>query len=69
MCLNTEAFRETINKNIGNKPYSDKKTEYKKSEIEATKVLASAYPDWDTNSIVERAKSLKKVVDQIWRIP
>jgi len=58
-----------MNKNVGNKPCSDIKTEYKKSEIEATKVLASAYPDWDTNSIVGRAKSLKKIVDQIWRIP
>ena len=66
---NLTLLEPKLNKNIGNKPYSDKTTEYVKSEIELTKKLPSNYSDWNVNSIVTRAKSFATILNQIWQIP
>ena len=66
---NLTLLEPKLNKNVGNKQYSAKVTEYAKSEIELTKQLSLKYSSWNENSVTDRARDFAKIVDQVWRIP
>ncbi|MBF0520135.1 MAG: DUF262 domain-containing protein [Nitrospirae bacterium] len=56
------------NRDIGNKPYQQKRTFYEQSEFEITKSIAVENKEWTPDRIVSRQKWLAKQAVAIWRI-
>jgi hypothetical protein len=65
---NLTMLEPKINKTIGNKAFSDKTPEFLKSEIDMANNIPGSYGKWNEANIVARAKTLAKVVKQIWRV-
>ena len=56
------------NPELSNKPFQDKKTEYKNSNIVITRSV-SEYSNWNEDTIVERSKDLIDIAKKIWKAP
>ncbi len=57
-----------INRNIGNSGFKEKVKSYKESEIVMTKDLALLGEDWSRMSVIKRAESFCKYVEEVWKI-
>lgn len=55
-----------INRTISNKPFSEKKEMYKKSDIHITKSLGD-YEDWGIEQIQQRQEELAQAALTIWK--
>lgn len=64
MCL----LEKSINKEIENKAYNDKKSAYKRSLFITTCAIANDYQQWNAESINQRQHQMAECAKGIWRI-
>jgi hypothetical protein len=65
---NMVILEKSLNKDIGNKSYNEKRLVLESSSIGLTKSLAERYDSWTSESIDSRQKFLAKLAKDIWRI-
>lgn len=65
---NMVILEKSLNKDIGNKSYLEKKTVLEKSNVDFTKVLADKYDKWTPETIDSRQLYLAKQAKSIWVI-
>lgn len=53
---------------LSNKDFSDKRPEYKNSQVGITREIVDDYKKWDTESIKKRTEMLAQFVEEIWPI-
>jgi hypothetical protein len=61
-------LEKSLNKDIGNRSYSEKRLVLETSSIGLTKSLAEKYDVWTSESIDSRQKFLATQAKSIWRI-
>lgn len=64
LCL----LEKSYNKNLENKPYSEKTDTYKKSAFETTKTIPDEYAEWNSDSINKRQQRMGDCAKSIWKI-
>jgi len=56
------------NRDLGDKPYCEKKMSYARSQFSLTQKIAEHYKDWTPDKIAERQKEMAKEAVALWRI-
>lgn len=64
---NLTVLETGLNREADNKDYATKKVVYSRSELKINKSLPDNYSDWNTNSIIDRAKALLPTIRDIWK--
>ena len=65
---NLTLLESSDNQSIQNKPYSDKRPIYKKSEYFLTNLLAQDHTSWTLGDVRNRTLRLAEIMDQIWTV-
>lgn len=65
---NLTPLESATNRDIGNKPYEEKRTVFEQSGFEITKKLACEYKEWTPERIASRQQWLAKQATAIWRL-
>ena len=63
---NLTLLEPTYNREAGNRGYNDKKQIFLKSEIAMANKIAEQYEMWDEKQILDRAKRLVAIIEQVW---
>jgi len=66
---NLTPLEATANRDIGNKPYEEKRTVFKGSGFEITKRVAIEHMEWTPERIASRQHWLANQATAIWRLP
>ncbi len=65
---NLTVLEPGLNRQAGNRKYDDKKGFLSRSDILMTRNVATNYPAWGREEIVQRSKRLLPVVKEVWRV-
>ena len=65
---NLTLLEQSLNNDIGNESYEEKKKIYLKSAFVTTKNISSSFSQWDATSITERQRDMGRCAKSIWRI-
>jgi len=66
---NLTPLEDKTNRDIGNKPYPEKRGSYEQSAFEVTRKVAEDYLEWTPERIDARQKWLASQATAIWRLP
>lgn len=64
LCL----LEKTFNRNLENRPYSEKKEIYRQSAFETTKSIPDEYSEWNSEAINRRQQQIGNCAKSIWKI-
>lgn len=64
LCL----LEKTFNRNLENRPYSEKKEIYRQSAFETTKSIPDDYSEWNSEAINRRQQQIGNCAKSIWKI-
>lgn len=64
LCL----LEKTFNRNLENRPYSEKKEIYRQSAFETTKTIPDEYSEWNSEAINRRQQQIGNCAKSIWKI-
>ena len=65
---NMTPLETTVNRDIGNLPYEQKRQAYANSDFQITRGVATHYDEWTEAKVIARQAQLAKVATAIWRI-
>lgn len=65
---NMTLLATAVNRNLGNKPFGEKKAVYSTSEFKITKVIAEETDEWTVERIANRQRWMANQATSIWRI-
>ena len=64
LCL----LEKTFNRNLENRPYSEKKEIYRQSAFETTKSIPDEFSEWNSEAINRRQQQIGNCAKSIWKI-
>lgn len=65
---NMTLLEASLNRDIGNNGYDQKKEVYKKSVFRITKNIPEHYDEWNEDKIISRQKQMANIANGIWKI-
>ncbi|WP_217999673.1 DUF262 domain-containing protein [Thauera butanivorans] len=65
---NMTPLETTVNRDIGNLPYEQKRQAYENSDFQITRAVATHYDEWTEAKVIARQTQLAKAATAIWRI-
>lgn len=65
---NMTLLESGINKDIGNKPFGQKRLAYSPSQYATTKAIGSDFVQWGATEITQRQNSMSGVATGVWRV-
>jgi Protein of unknown function (DUF1524). len=66
---NLTLLEASLNRQAGNKPFSEKKSVYMQSAIQLTREVAEQNENWTVDRLAERQRRMARLATAIWRLP
>lgn len=66
---NLTLLEATLNRAVGNKPFSEKRPVYAQSQFQITRDIAEQNEAWTVERLAERQRRMARIATGIWRLP
>ncbi len=66
---NLTLLEATLNRAVGNKPFSEKRSVYAQSQFQITREITEQNEEWTVERLAERQRRMARLATGIWRLP